>query len=386
MIVVMHIRNTPPVTMLTLVPLYHAVGYLIWCLLETSLSVSGYENLKGGNTLQFDNNTMQLKNYILQFNDTYSSINNRLSHTLDSANLDVLSQDDLRYGGVNNTIRNWDNNVPSVGESRNTVLHGVRFRRDVPGKSGGYTTKMSLRGDVYCNRESRHICKCFACKTTEGRDALNPLLDSECCEKSIAAEYQSQGMVVSINLGMNVTNIWTLEQDFTRIITQSLLTYCQSSPDHCYLKHDENTMTSFQPENVIILKMVSRKDDNKTFPVQGSNWVDVAFVVTVPADTLNQAAVDYFQVEKINMPLVPLPAKLLQIILTNQTSILSSALGVNVSSAVVLWVDFNSFSPADTISSSSTDKDLPMTGIVFGGIFGFLFLLTCAASIHKAIK
>ena len=121
-----------------------------------------------------------------------------------------------------------------------------------------------------------------------------------------------------------------------------------------------------------------------------SHWLDVAFAVIVPVDYVNITALDihyqgqgHSKVRENNRSHLPLPADVLQTIFAYQTSTFNSLLGVTVSRTAVLWKDYNA---AALTPAPPKEKDLPMTGIVFGGIFGFLFLLTCLASMHKAIK
>ena len=372
--------------MLGCVHLYYAIGSLLWWLLGRPPSVLGRALFQEGDLVQVPSTSLplafigntKLHNSIDQgvISRHNSEGRNDISF---SRNMKPLSHRNLRLKLLKNSMQQSSDFVPFAKEIRNSVIHSERFKRN----SFDDTTPINPSKDsLFCNNRTRYSCQCFACETRE-----TTTVAKGCCESTIDQDYVSEAVVLSLNTGINsANNSWEHENNFARAIIESIITYCTYSHDGCNLKLGTSVTTSFLPENVIIIKLVSmpRREQDETLPVsegQG-HWIDVVFAVIAPAEAVNQG-----QMGEANRTHLPLPADVLQKVLENERQILNTMLGVRVSSEVLLWKDYNAAEDATTRSPEvPPEKDLPMTGIVFGGIFAFLFFLTCLASVHKAIK
>ena len=370
--------------MLGCVHLYYAIGSLLWWLLGRPPSVLGHGSFLERKLVQVPGMSLSLP-----FSDEtklHNSVNQGVisrnngednSDFSFSRNMKALSHNNLRLKLLENSMQQSTDFIPFAKEIRNSVIHSGRFKRN----SFDETTPMNpSKNSLFCNNRTRYSCQCFACDTKATRTVAKG-----CCEDTIDQAYVSEAVVLSLNTGINsVNNSWVLENNFAKAVTQSIATYC--SHDGCNLRLGTSLSTSFLPENVIIIKLVpmpKQEQDDETIPVSESqgHWIDVVFAVIAPAE-----AVDKGQVNG-NKTHLPLPADVLQRILENETPYLNTMLNLRVSSEVLLWTDYNA--PDDITTSGPTlppEKDLPMTGIVFGGIFAFLFFLTCLASVRKAIK
>ena len=371
--------------MLCCVHLYYAIGSLLWWLLGRPPSVLGHALFQEGDLVQVPGDSLSLP-FIG---------NAKLPHSIDqgviqrhnrddssdisfSRDMKSLSHKNLRLTLLKNSMQQSTDFVPFTKEIGNSVIHSGRFKRD----SFDENTPTNISKDpLFCNNRTRFICQCFVCETR-----ATTTVDKSCCEDTIDQDYVSEAVVLSLNTGINSTNnSWVHENNFARAVTQSIITYCTYIHDRCNLKLGTSLTTSFLPENVIIIKLIPkpRQEQDETLPVsQGQvqgHWIDVVFAVIAPADAVNQG-----QMGETSKTHLPLTADVLQKVLENETPTLNA---VSVSSEVLLWKDYKAAEDSTTSSPElPPEKDLPMTGIVFGGIFAFLFFLTCLASVHKAIK
>ncbi len=215
------------------------------------------------------------------------------------------------------------------------------------------------------------ICQCPECKTYDDDQPTGV-----CCKNSLSDQtaFEALFAVVGVFIG-NETGNWSQVQEFKARVIEALVNECDPEPDRC------NLNLVYMREVLAGVDVVSVRTPSKILNCQ-SGWADVIFSVRVQPSavkTLSDAQQETAiagagQAGKLTG--VYLAASVLQIALRNQLEALTSA--INVSGAVMQLRDYKKLQYAE-------EKDLNMTGIVFGGIFASLFVLTCCASAKKAV-
>ncbi len=278
-------------------------------------------------------------------------------------------------------------------DSKHVLWHRARFKR-----STGAEEERPAEPQVHCNRQTQYTCQCVGCDSSMATDATLNSTDSTCCQATLDQELQNQAVVLGFQGAPNITNgTWMGEVFFKAALAQALVSSCRPNPHRCNIKHYINLTHVFQPDHVIILKVVTPA---QPIPIQdgqsASPWTDVVFSVLIPLDFVNRTSLTRTlgQNETIKPldsgPQMALSAALLTSLLTPQTGVLSAILGRNVSQSLVTWEDFRSrtgseddVTPGDPGEPEEQPIDRRILG--YGGFTASFFFVSCLCGVKKAI-
>ena len=255
--------------------------------------------------------------------------------------------------------------------------HDVRVRlkrnSEVLDTNGNITRE---GGNVLCNKDTQFSCKCMSCDESNSDDNTNSGV--KCCDL-ILEEFSSDFLRIVFKRDASMRNESITEEQLKTVVASALQKYCEPFPSACNLIPGAHVTGIFPMTNVLVSRIAVNENEQI-----------ITLIVIIPKDTYNKNAVMTSNSESDS---VSYPVNYLRSALKNQVSLISERLGMEVKS-ISLGLNMPS---ADTLSTESytvtteyqmagDDDDLNVTGVVFGGIFAFLFLLTCFASARKAVK
>ncbi len=238
-------------------------------------------------------------------------------------------------------------------------------------------------GNLLCNKDTEFSCRCISCDQLNSDNSKNSS-GTRCCDL-VLKELSSDSLTIVFKRDTPKSNDSITEEKLKSVIASALLRYCESSPLICNFKSGASMTGILSSRSVLVSRIVISQDEQTSYTL----------IVAINKDIYDRNALITSNSEN---PVVAYPLNYLRSALRNQISWISESLEIDVKS-ISLGLKMHTMDVVTRESYVSTESyivtteeqeeeedDLNVTGIVFGGIFAFLFIFTCFASAHKAVK